>query len=104
VNSDWLIVVANMLIFGGAVIVLGGVVTMSWPRPSISWNARKRAALGALMGLCIVYAGNALHDYGCDPKIPCNRCSANRLPPVSGAHACVRPVTAKARVDAQGSD
>jgi hypothetical protein len=91
VESDWLIVVANALMIGGAVIVFGCVVTMAWPRPSLRWSIRKRAALWMLAGLCVIYAGSALHNHRCDPKIPCNRCSANRLPLFSAAHACVRP-------------
>jgi hypothetical protein len=91
VDSDWLIVIANVLMIGGAMIVFSGVVTMAWPRPSLRWNIRKRAALWTLAGLCVVYAGSVLRDYRCDPKIPCNRCSANLPPLFSTAHACVRP-------------
>jgi hypothetical protein len=43
----------------------------------------------------MAYSGIALLSSVCDPTIPCNRCSANRLPLVTAAHACLRPVTAR---------
>jgi|ERR1700728_4771224 hypothetical protein len=89
-DTDWLIVIADGLITGGALIALVGAVTLAWPRSSIGWGARKRAALAALAGLSIAYGGSALHDYRCNPKIPCNRCSANSSPPISTAHACMQ--------------
>jgi hypothetical protein len=93
-DLDWLIVIARGLMIAGAAAVLIGLITMAWPIAAIGLGNRKRAGLAALAGLCLAYGGNALLNHYCDPTIPCNRCSANRLPLVTAAHACVRPVTA----------
>jgi hypothetical protein len=94
-DPDWLILVARAVMLVGAAAVLIGLIAMVRPIAAIGLGRRKRAALAALAGLCLAVGGNALLSHACDPTIPCNRCSANRLPPlVTPAHACVRPVTA----------
>jgi hypothetical protein len=92
---EWLIVIARALMIAGAAAVLLGLATTAWPIAAIGLGNRKRAGLAALAGLCLAYGGVALLNHYCDPTIPCNRCSANRLPLVTAAHACVRPVTAR---------
>jgi hypothetical protein len=92
---EWLIVIARALMIAGAAAVLVGLITMARPVAAIGLGNRKRAGLAALAGLCLAYGGVALLNHYCDPTIPCNRCSANRLPLVTAAHACVRPVTAR---------
>jgi hypothetical protein len=89
-----MIFIARALMIGGALAFLVGLVTTAWPIAAIGLGKRTRAAVAALAGLCLIYGGVALLNHYCDPKIPCNRCSANRLPLVTPAHACVRPVTA----------
>jgi hypothetical protein len=91
---DWLIAIARALMIGGAAAVLIGMVTMARPIAAIGLGNRKRAGLAALAGLGLTCGGIALLTHYCDPTIPCNRCSANRLPLVTAAHACVRPATA----------
>jgi hypothetical protein len=94
-DPDWPIVIARAAMLVGAAAVLLGLITMVRPIAAIGLGSRRRAALAAVAGLCLAIGGNALLDHYCDPTIPCNRCSANRLPPlVTPAHACVRPVTA----------
>jgi hypothetical protein len=93
-DPDWLIVIARTVMPVGAAAVLLGLITMVRPIAAIGLRNRKRAVLAALAGLCLTVGGNALLNHVCDPTIPCNRCSANRLPPlVTAAHACVRPAT-----------
>jgi hypothetical protein len=88
--------IAHTLTIAGAVVVLAGLVTMARPIAAIGLGNRTRAGLVLLVGLCIGGGGMALLNRYCDPTIPCNRCSANRLPPlVTPAHACVRPATAR---------
>jgi hypothetical protein len=75
--------------------VLLGLITTVRPIAAIGLRNRKRAVLAALAGVCLTVGGDALLNHVCDPTIPCNRRSANRLPPlVTPAHACVPPVTA----------
>ena len=69
--------------------------TMARPIAAIGLGNRKRAGLVALAGLCLAYGGVALLNHYCDPTIPCNRCSANRLPLITPVHACMRPVAAQ---------
>jgi hypothetical protein len=94
-DPDWLIVIARALMIGGTAAVLIGLITMVRPIATIGLGNRKRAGLAALAGLCLASGGVALLNHYCDPTIPCNRCSANQLPLVTAAHACVRPVTAR---------
>ncbi len=94
-DLDWLIAIARAVMLIGAAAVLLGLITMVRPIAAIGFGNRKRPALAALAGLCLAIGGNALLNHYCDPTIPCNRCSANRLPPlVTAADACVRPATA----------
>ena len=93
-DLDWLIVIARALTIAGAVAVLIGLIAMARPIAAIGLGNRKRAGLAALAGLCVAYGGVVLLNHYCDPTIPCSRCSANRLPLITAAHACVRPVTA----------
>ena len=94
-DPDWLIALARAVMLIGTAAVLLGLITMVRPIARIGLGNRGRAALAALAGLCLAVGGNALLNHTCDPTIPCNRCSANRLPPlVTAAHACVRPATA----------
>jgi hypothetical protein len=93
-DPDWLIALARAGMIVGAAAVLLGLITMVRPIAAIGLRNRRRAVLAALAGLCLAVGGNALLNHFCDPTIPCNRCSANRLPPITAAHACARPVTA----------
>jgi len=86
-----IMVISSLLVFSGAVVVLVGLVCLVRPIAAIGLGNRKRAAVAALAGFCFAYGGIALGNSVCDPKIPCNRCSANRLPPISAAQACVQP-------------
>jgi hypothetical protein len=94
-DPDWLIVIARAVMIAGAAAVLIGLIAMVRPIAAIGLGKRKRAALAAFAGLCLAVGGNALLNHYCDPTIPCNRCSANRLPLVTPAHACIRPITAR---------
>jgi len=95
-DPDMLIAIARATMLVGAAAVLAGLITMVRPIAAIGLRNRKRAVLAALAGLSLAVGGNALLNHTCDPTIPCNRCSANRLPPlVTPAHACVRPATAR---------
>jgi len=94
-DPDWLIALARAVMLIGTATVLLGLITMVRPIARIGLGSRRRAVLVALAGLCLAIGGNALLNHYCDPTIPCNRCSANRLPPlVTPARACVRPATA----------
>jgi hypothetical protein len=93
-DPDWLIVVARAVMIAGAAAVLIGLIAIVWPIAAIGLGNRKRAGLAALAGLCAAFGGVALLNYSCDPTIPCNRCSANRLPLITAARSCMRPVTA----------
>jgi hypothetical protein len=95
-NPDWLIALARAGMIVGAATVLLGLITMVRPIAAIGLRNRRRAVLAALAGVCLTVGGDALLNHTCDPTIPCNRCSANRLPPlVTAAHACMRPATAR---------
>lgn len=95
-DPDWLIVVARAVMMAGAAAALIGLIAIVRPIAAIGLGKRARAGLVAVAGLASAYAGNALLTHYCDPTIPCNRCSANRLPPlVTPAHACVRPAMAR---------
>jgi hypothetical protein len=91
-DADLVIGIAHTLMIAGAVVVVAGLVTMARPSATIGLGNRRRGGLVVLVGLCIGGGGMALLNHVCDPTIPCNRCSANRLPPlITPAHACVRP-------------
>jgi hypothetical protein len=93
-EPDWLIALARAGMLVGAAAALLGLIAMVRPVAAIGLGSRRRAVLAAFAGLCLAVGGNALLNHYCDPTIPCNRCSANRLPPlVTPAHACVRPLT-----------
>lgn len=95
-DADLVIGIAHTLTIAGAVVVLAGLITMARPIATIGLGNRTRAGLVVLVGLCVGGGGIALLNHVCDPTIPCNRCSANRLPPlVTPAHACVRPAIAR---------
>jgi hypothetical protein len=92
-DPDWLIVVARAGMMVRAAAVLVGLIAIVWPIAAIGLGNRKWAALAAFAGLCPAVGGNALLNHYCDPTIPCNRRSANRLPPL---------VTPRARLRAAG--
>jgi uncharacterized membrane protein len=91
-DADSLISVAHTLTIAGAVVLVVGLLTMAWPISAIGLGKRRRGGLVMLAGLCIAFGGVALLHHVCDPTIPCNRCSANRLQLITPAHACLKPV------------
>jgi uncharacterized membrane protein len=91
-DADFLISVAHALTIAGAIVLLAGLITMARPIAAIGLGNRTRAGLVMVAGLCIAFGGVALLNHICDPTIPCNRCSANRLQLITPAHACLPPV------------
>jgi hypothetical protein len=94
-DTDLIIGIAHALTIAGAIVLLIGLLAIVRPVAAIGLRNRTRASVAALAGLCMAYSGIALLNSVCDPTIPCNRCAANRLPLVTAAHACLRPVTAR---------
>jgi hypothetical protein len=86
-----MVLISSLLVFGGAVIILAGLVCLARPIAAIGLGNRKRAAVAALAGFYLASGGIALGNPVCDRKIPCNPCSANRLPPISEAAGCLPP-------------
>jgi hypothetical protein len=96
-DADFLINVAHALTIAGAIVLLAGLITMARPIAAIGLGNRTRAGLVMVAGLCIAFGGVALLNHICDPTIPCNRCSANRVPLITHAHACLNPLQHIAR-------
>jgi uncharacterized membrane protein len=90
-DADFLINVAHALTIAGAVVLVVGLLTMFRPIAAVGLGNRMRAGLVMLAGLCIAFGGSYCCT-ACDPTIPCNRCSANRLQLITPAHACLKPV------------
>jgi uncharacterized membrane protein len=91
-DADFLIGVAHALTIAGSIVLLAGLLTMARPIAAIGLGDRKHAGLVMLAGLCIAFGGVALLTHVCDPRIPCNRCSAKALPLITPAHACLKPI------------
>jgi hypothetical protein len=91
-DADFLISVAHGLTIAGSIVLLAGLLTIARPIAAIGLGKRTRAGVVMIVGLCMAFSGVALLHHVCDPRIPCNRCSANALPLITPAHACFKPV------------
>jgi hypothetical protein len=75
-DIDWVIMLGDALLLGGAVVLLIGLLTTAHPIVRIGLGSRRRAITAALVGVVIASGGFSVIDYRCNPTIPCGHCSA----------------------------